>query len=231
METRRSYRTALIILFVSITFMLTSFMLRVLSLPGGAELGFAGVGSFLIFAVYFNREIEGRNLRIRKDRQLAAILFTDIKGFTKTMGDDEFKGMEALEKNLKIQKRLVRKYYGKWVKEIGDGTLAVFYTASEAVRCALEIQKLVKEQGLQVRIGIHVSEIVFSDRDVFGDGVNVTARITDLADGGEICVTEPVLHNVRNREHIKATSLGKPNLKNVAYPLDVFRLEATDSLS
>jgi class 3 adenylate cyclase len=181
--------------------------------------------SLIIFAVYFNRQIEGRNLRIRKDRQLAAILFTDIKGFTKMMGEDEYKGLEALEINRKIQKRMVRKYYGKWLKEIGDGTLSVFYTASEAVLCALEIQQLVKEHGLAVRMGIHVSEVVFSDTDIFGDGVNVTARITDLADAGEICVTELVLQNVRNRENIKFASMGKHELKNVGYPVELYKLK------
>lgn len=223
-ETRKSYRIALIILFISISLMLISFVLRTLHLPGGIELGTLGIISFIIFAVYFNRQIEGRNLRIRKDRQLAAILFTDIKGFTKMMGEDEYKGMEALEKNRTIQKRLVRKYYGKWLKEIGDGTLSIFYTASEAVLCAQEIQQSVKEQGLAVRMGIHVSEIVFSDTDVFGDGVNVAARITDLADAGEICVTEPVLNNVRNRENVRFVSLGKQELKNVAYPVELYKL-------
>jgi len=130
-----------------------------------------------------------------------------------------------LEINRKIQKRMVRKYYGKWLKEIGDGTLSVFYTASEAVLCALEIQQLVKEQGLAVRMGIHVSEIVFSDTDVFGDGVNVAARITDLADAGEICVTELVLHNVRNREDVKFEAMGKHELKNVGYPVELYRLK------
>ena len=155
-ETRKSFRIALVILFISVSLLLISFILRVLHLTGGAEVGYVGIISFIIFAVYFNRQIEGRNLRIRKDRQLAAILFTDIKGFTKMMGEDEYKGLEALEINRKIQKRMVRKYYGKWLKEIGDGTLSVFYTASEAVLCALEIQQQVKEQGLAVRMGIHV---------------------------------------------------------------------------
>lgn len=223
-ETRKSYRIALIMLFISISILLIGFILQVLHLAGGAEMGYAGVMSLIIFAVYFNRQIEGRNLRIRKDRQLAAILFTDIKGFTKMMGEDEYKGLEALEINRKIQKRVVRKYYGKWLKEIGDGTLSVFYTASEAVLCALEIQQLVKEQGLAVRMGIHVSEVVFSDTDVFGDGVNVAARITDLADAGEICVTELVLHNVRNREDVLFEAMGKHELKNVGYSVELYIL-------
>jgi adenylate cyclase len=73
-------------------------------------------------------------------------------------------------------------------------------------------------------MGIHVSEIVFSDTDVFGDGVNVAARITDLADAGEICITEPVLHNIRNRESVTFVALGKKELKNVVNPLDLFKL-------
>ncbi len=224
-ETRKSYRIALIILFLSVTILVIGFILQVLQRPGGVLMGYAGVVSLIIFAVYFNRQIEGRNLRIRKDRQLAAILFTDIKGFTKMMGEDEYKGLEALEINRKIQKRMVRKYYGKWLKEIGDGTLSVFYTASEAVLCALEIQQLVKEQGLAVRMGIHISEVVFSDTDVFGDGVNIAARITDMADAGEICVTELVLHNVRNREDVKFEAMGKHELKNVGYPVELYRLK------
>jgi class 3 adenylate cyclase len=224
-ETRKSYRIALVILFLSVSILLIGFILQVLSLEGGVVMGYAGVVSLIIFAVYFNRQIEGRNLRIRKDRQLAAILFTDIKGFTKMMGEDEYKGLEALEINRRIQKRMVRKYYGKWLKEIGDGTLSVFFTASEAVLCALEIQQLIKEEGLAVRMGIHVSEIVFSDTDVFGDGVNVAARITDLADAGEICVTELVLHNVRNRENVKFEAMGKHELKNVGYSVELYKLK------
>jgi class 3 adenylate cyclase len=224
-ETRRSYRIALIILFLSVSILVIGFILQVLHLEGGVLMGYTGVVSLIIFAVYFNRQIEGRNLRIRKDRQLAAILFTDIKGFTKMMGEDEYKGLEALEINRTIQKRMVRKYYGKWLKEIGDGTLSVFYTASEAVLCAMEIQQLVKERGLAVRMGIHVSEVVFSDTDIFGDGVNVASRITDQADAGEICVTETVLHNIRNRENVMFEAMGKHELKNVGYALELYRLK------
>lgn len=224
-ETRRSYRIALIILFLSVSILVIGFILQVLRLEGGVLMGYTGVVSLIIFAVYFNRQIEGRNLRIRKDRQLAAILFTDIKGFTKMMGEDEYKGLEALEINRTIQKRMVRKYYGKLLKEIGDGTLSVFYTASEAVLCALEIQQLVKERGLAVRMGIHVSEVVFSDTDVFGDGVNVASRITDQADAGEICVTETVLHNIRNRENVMFEAMGKHELKNVGYALELYRIK------
>ena len=78
---------------------------------------------------------------MQKDRQLASILFTDIVGFTSMMGENEDKTLQALDRNRSIQKRLIRKYRGKWIKEMGDGAIAVFFTASEAVLCAIAIQK------------------------------------------------------------------------------------------
>ena len=146
-ESRKSFRIAIVLLTLSLTFLLSGSVLHILHWPISIPLHYAGLVSFLIFAVYFNRNIEGRKLKLRKDRQLVSILFTDIKNFTKIMGEDEHKGIEALEANRKIQKRLIRKYRGKWLKEIGDGTLSVFYTASEAILCALEMQKMSQQQS------------------------------------------------------------------------------------
>ncbi len=113
-------------------------------------------------------------MRIRKDRQLAAVLFTDIVGFTKMMGSDEDNTLQTLERNRKIQKKWIRKFRGKWLKEMGGGSLVIFYTATEAVLCGQKILEVIKDEDFEVRIGIHVSEILFTDSDVFGDGVNVT---------------------------------------------------------
>lgn len=215
-------------LFASIALMLLSFVLKQLHLMGADEMGYTGIISFVVFAVYFNRQIEGRQLRLRKDRQLASILFTDIIGFTKMMGQDEYEGIQVLDENRKIQKRLIRKYRGRWIKEIGDGTLSIFYTASEAILCGLEIRDVVKEKNLyNIRMGIHVSEIVFTDSDIFGDGVNVASRVSDHANAGEICFTEPVFHNIKNRENIKIAPLGRHELKNVDYPLELYKIESS----
>ena len=230
-EPRKSYRIAFILLAVSVAFLLTSSgLLLVRFLFISQVFAYAGLMSFFIFAVYFNQNIEGRKLRLRKDRQIVSILFTDIKGFTKIMGEDEYVGIQALEKNKSIQKRLIRKYRGKWIKEIGDGTLSVFYTVTEAVLCALEMQReTLQNQTFELRMGIHVSEIIFTDKDIFGDGVNVASRVSEQAGGGEIYFTEPVYHNIKNREDLHIISLGKHEFKNVDYTLNLYKIETVDS--
>ena len=101
-----------------------------------------------------------------------------------------------LENNRKIQKNIIRKYRGRWLKEMGDGTISIFYTASEAVLCALEIQETINnDHNFKIMLGIHTSEIVFTDKDIFGDGVNVSSRISDLAGPGEICISDDVFRN------------------------------------
>ena len=166
-------------------------------------------------------------MTLRRDRQLAAIMFTDIVGYTKLMGSDERKTLTFLNENRKIQKRLARKYRGKWLKEMGDGTLLIFYTASEAVLCALEMQEEInKAYAFKIRIGIHLSEIVFTDDDIYGDGVNVAARISALAGAAEIWFSDSVYQNVRNREELTIAPQGKKELKHVEYALDLFKIDA-----
>ena len=141
------------------------------------------------------------------------------------MGADEYKGIKALEENREIQKRMVRKYRGKWLKEVGDGTLSIFYTASEAILCAMEMQKMAQQNGsFELRMGIHIAEIIFTDKDVFGDGVNVASRISEKADAGEIWFAETVYHNIKNREELTITSMGVHEFKNVDYVLDLYKI-------
>ena len=103
-------------------------------------------------------------------RQLAAIMFTDIVGYTALMGEDEQKAFELLRKNRQIQKPAIEKYNGRWIKELGDGILASFPTVSDAVTCAIEIQHACNNiDELKLRIGIHLGEVVFEDNDMFGD--------------------------------------------------------------
>ena len=111
-------------------------------------------------------------------RQLAAIMFTDIVGYTAMMENDEAKAFEILEKNRSIQKPNIEKFGGKWHKEMGDGILASFSTVSDAVNCAINIQQAsIQEPDLSIRIGIDEGEVVFQDEDVFGDGVNIASRL------------------------------------------------------
>jgi len=158
-------------------------------------------------------------------RKLAAVMFTDIIGYTALMSRDEPKAMQLLQRNRKIQKSLAEKFNGEFLKEMGDGTLLSFRSALDAVRCALEIQRSSKDDpDLKLRIGIHLGDVVFKRGDVFGDGVNVASRIEPLADAGGVCVSEQVFQLVRNQPEIKAEFIGEKTLKNVDYPVQIYAI-------
>ena len=138
-------------------------------------------------------------------RQLAAIMFTDIVGYTALMGEDEQKAFQLLRKNRQLQKPIIEKFHGTWIKEIGDGVLASFHTVSDATMCAIEIQKACNDIGdLKLRIGIHIGEVVFEDNDVFGDGVNIASRLQALAPIGGIWISEAVYKNVANKTKMQS---------------------------
>ena len=142
-----------------------------------------------------------------QSRQLAAIMFTDIVGYTALMDDDEQKAFELLKKNRQVQRPIIESYNGKWLKEMGDGVLASFLTVTDAVYCAAAIQKTCEEHpDLNLRIGIHQGEVVFDGEDVFGSGVNIASRLEPLAPAGGILVSEPSvwdLNSQRNRQVYK----------------------------
>ena len=122
-----------------------------------------------------------------QSHQLAAIMFTDIVGYTSLMGRDQAKAMEIVERNRSLQRPIVQKHSGKWHKDLGDGSLVSFQSAIEAVNCALEIQKAVAgEDELKLRIGIHLGDVTFKETDVYGDGVNIASRIESITDPGGI---------------------------------------------
>ena len=136
-------------------------------------------------------------------RQLAAIMFTDIVGYTSLMGDDETKAFELIKKNRDLQKPIIEQFNGRWIKELGDGVLASFNTVSDAVHAAIMIQKESNSYGkFQLRIGIHLGEVVFENNDVFGDGVNIAARIQSVATPGSIYISEPVQNNIANKKKL-----------------------------
>src|SRR5688500_3991583 len=130
-------------------------------------------------------------------RQLAAIMFTDIVGYTTLMGDDEQKAFDLLSKNRQLQKPLIENYGGKWIKEIGDAVLASFSTVTDAVQCAISIQQsCINIPDLKLRIGIHQGEVIFENNDIFGDGVNIASRLQSLAPIDSIWISESVYNNV-----------------------------------
>ena len=158
-----------------------------------------------------------------QSRQLAAIMFTDIVGYTALMANDEQKAFEYLKKNREIQRPIIEKYNGRWIKELGDGVMTSFHTVSDAVNAAIKIQEACNTlKEFQLRIGIHLGEVVFENDDVFGDGVNIASRIQSIAIPGGIYISESVYNNVSNKQDIQLVSLGKYTLKNVLLPIQIF---------
>ena len=160
-----------------------------------------------------------------QERRLAAIMFTDIVGYTALMGENEQKALKLLEKNRKLHQSLIDLYHGKMLKEMGDGILAVFNAASDAVHCAQEIQKISREDPeLKLHIGIHLGEVTFIEDDVFGDGVNIASRIEGVAKEGEIYLSEDVYKSIKNKADIEVEFIGKKAFKNVKDPIGLYRL-------
>jgi len=114
-------------------------------------------------------------------RKHAAIVFTDIVGYTAQMGSDEDCAFEVLRKNREIHTILIEQFKGTLIKEMGDGMLLSFDLASNAVRCAIVIQKACKSHDISLKIGIHEGEMVFEGNDVLGDGVNIASRIQEVS--------------------------------------------------
>ena len=138
-----------------------------------------------------------------QSRQLAAIMFTDIVGYTALMGKDERKAFDLLRKNREIQKPIIEEFGGQWIKELGDGVMASFPTVSNAVYAAIKIQQAcLTSNEFLLRIGIHQGEVVFENGDVFGDAVNIASRIQSTAKPGCIYVSESVHNNVSNKKNI-----------------------------
>ena len=156
-------------------------------------------------------------------RRLAAIMFTDIVGYTALMGLDEDRAFKILHTNREIHIKLIEQFEGKLIKEMGDGMLISFHLAADAVHCAIEIQKRARaELDAQVRIGIHLGDITFKNEDVFGDGVNIASRVQSIADPGGIYISENVQNSIRSKTDIPTRYLGEFTLKNVSYKLKIY---------
>jgi len=160
-------------------------------------------------------------------RQLAAIMFTDIVGYTALMGKDEQKAFEILDKNRQLQKPIIDQYNGKWIKELGDGVMASFNTVSDAVNAAIRIQQACNtSKEFQLRIGIHLGEVVFENDDVFGDGVNIASRIQSIAHPGSIFISEPVHNSIANKKDFQTKFIKQEKLKNVKERVNIYQVIA-----
>jgi class 3 adenylate cyclase len=158
-------------------------------------------------------------------RQLAAIMFTDIVGYTAMMGSNEQKAFELLRKNREIQKPIIEEFGGRVIKELGDGIMATFSAVSNAVYAAIKIQEACENnREFQLRIGIHQGEVVFENDDIFGDAVNIASRLQTLAPPTGIYVSESVQRDLQNKNEIRSEFVAVETLKNVKEPVRVYKI-------
>jgi len=158
------------------------------------------------------------------ERRLAVIMFTDIAGYSALMGKDEDHAFKVLRKNREIHNQLIEQFNGTLIKEIGDGMLISFSLASEAVRCAIEIQKACKDQHIPLKIGIHEGEMVFEGADVLGDSVNIASRLQEAAQEGSINISGSVYRDIKNKTDLKTIFIEEKSFKNVDEPIRVYRV-------
>lgn len=152
-------------------------------------------------------------------------MFTDILGYTALMGADEENALKVLRKSREIQKVSISEWRGKWLKDMGDGILAQFESAYDAVKCAIAIQqKAHAELEAKIRIGINLGDVTIENDDVFGDGVNIASRLQAIADPGGIYISESVHTAISGRSDISCKYLGAVQLKNVEHPIKTYYL-------
>ena len=156
-------------------------------------------------------------------RHLAAIMFTDVAGYTALMQRDEETARSYRDRHRRVLEEAVPRRGGDLLEHYGDGSLSIFGSAIEAVACALEIQRdLAAEPGVPLRIGIHTGDIVREAQGVYGDGVNVASRVQGLCPPGEVLVSERVYDDLKNQPGMFVRSLGRFELKNVTRPVEIF---------
>ena len=155
--------------------------------------------------------------------KLAVIVFTDIVGFTKLTAEDQQKASDLLDTQRNEFGPLVKSYQGKWVKEMGDGLILTFDTVQKAVHCCIKIQEKAKEiDDLNLRIGIHLGEILEKENDIIGDDVNITARIEPFSATGGIAISNKINDALIRESKYKTKYLGKPKLKGVGQTVEVY---------
>lgn len=161
----------------------------------------------------------------KRQRRLAAIMFTDIVGYSAMMQKDEVITSRLRNRHREVFTRLTEKYDGEILQYYGDGTLSIFYSTAAAVECAVEIQRALKQDPkVPLRIGIHTGDITFSDEDVFGDGVNIASRVESLCVPGGIFVTGKVYDDIKNHQTIRAESVGEYGLKNIKETTTIYAI-------
>ena len=158
-------------------------------------------------------------------RRLVAIMFTDIVGYTAMMGSDENLAIKTVTRHENIIKKIVPKFKGDLIQFYGDGSLSIYSSTTFALECAMAIQiEFQQDIAIPLRIGIHTGELLISEGNVYGDGVNLASRIESLGQAGTILFSEDVYQKIRNNSNFKSQRLGSFEFKNVDVPMQVYAL-------
>src|SRR6202011_4800125 len=166
-------------------------------------------------------------------RRLAAILAADVAGYSRLMGVDEEGTHERLKAHLReLVDPKIKEHRGRTVKNTGDGLLAEFASVVDAVRCAVEVQRGMverepegpEEHRIRFRIGINLGDVIVEEHDIFGDGVNVAARLEALAEPGGICISRVVREQIRDKLPYSFEDMGEQSVKNIARPVRAYTM-------
>jgi adenylate cyclase len=168
----------------------------------------------------------------RAKRKLTAIFSADVKGYSRLMREDELATVETLKKYREIMASLIQEYRGRVVDTPGDNVLAEFSSVVDAVQCAVRIQEELKTRNtelpenrrMEFRIGINLGDVIEEEDRIYGDGVNIAARIESLAEGGGICISSKAYEEVRNKLSLGYEYLGEHTVKNIVEPVRVYRV-------
>src|SRR3982750_275286 len=167
-----------------------------------------------------------------EQRRLAAIMFTDMVGYSALAQRDDQLALQLLEEHRKLLREIFPDFRGSEIKTMGDAFLVEFGSALQAAQCAIEIQRtlakrntdVTSDRRIKLKIGIHIGDVVHRDGDVYGDGVNIAPRIAALAGGGGLFVSTDVERQIRNALEARFEKFGSADLKNIKLPMDLFRI-------
>ena len=168
----------------------------------------------------------------QQHRRLAAIMFTDMVGYSALSQKNEALALDLLSEHRDLLRKVFALREGREIEAVGDGFFVEFPSALSGAHCAVDIQRTLhernasapKDRRIEVRIGLHLGDVVFQDNRVHGDGVNIAARIEPLAEPGGICISEDVARQIQNKIDLPLRRLGTGDLKNIRTPVDIYRL-------
>jgi class 3 adenylate cyclase len=170
-------------------------------------------------------------------RRLAAIVAADVVGYSRLMGEDEGGTLAALKAcRRELFDPMVQRFRGRIFKVIGDGILAEFPSVVDAVRCAVDIQASMMSRAfgpsaktITFRMGINIGDVIADGDDLYGDGVNIAARLETLSPPGGLCISGPVFDQIKNKLQLDYEDMGEQTVKNIAEPLRVYRIQSSES--